>query len=126
MQDSTEAARWWNVARQQLDLAAEHLPVVRVDGDALLQSPDTAGAELAQFLGSEGTEPRTPERPARAILGGPADPFPPGHEDKYREVLAEAFAALDAEHVSPGRAAAACQARPNRSYATRCVTLERH
>ena len=95
MQDSTEAARWWNVARQQLDLAAEHLPVVRVDGDALLQSPDSAGKELAQFLELPEIKPGPLSAQSEQSSAGLPIRFPPGHEDNYRDVLAEAFAALD-------------------------------
>ncbi|MGB8715765.1 MAG: tetratricopeptide repeat protein, partial [Rhodanobacteraceae bacterium] len=95
MQDSTEAARWWNLGKQQLDMAAEHLPVVRVDGDALLQAPDKAGAELAQFLDLKELSPGPLSAQREQSSAGLPIRFAAGHEDKYREVLAEAFAALE-------------------------------
>lgn len=95
MQDSTEAAHWWNVGQQQLELAAEYLPVVRVDGDALVDDPASAGKELAEFLDLDTLRPgKYSEQRAGASAGLPTR-FAPGHEDNYREVLAAAFAALD-------------------------------
>ncbi|MGA7296621.1 MAG: hypothetical protein WBW92_03790, partial [Rhodanobacteraceae bacterium] len=95
MQDSTEAARWWNVARQQLDLAAEYLPVVRVDGDALLQAPESAGTELAKFLDLPEISPGPLSAQREQSSAGLPIRFATGHEDNYREVLAQAFAALE-------------------------------
>lgn len=95
MQDSGDAATWWNVANQQLDLAAEYLPVIRVDGDTLLDDPASAGRELANFLELDTLVPGEHSKRRANVWAGLPTRFEPGHEENYREVLAGAFATLE-------------------------------
>ncbi len=96
MLDANVAARWWNLARQQLDLVAEHLPVVRVNGNAIIDNPAEAGQGLASFLGLEQLVPGEVSKKQRELSLGLPGRFRAGHEDNYSEVLAEAFAAVEA------------------------------
>lgn len=94
MSDAKVAAKWWALGRQQLDLAAEHLPVVRVSGDELLDNPADNGRDLARFLGLDSLTPGALSAHRAQSSAGLPTRFPAGHEANYREVLAEAFALL--------------------------------
>lgn len=94
IEDSAAAAQWFRRAAEQLELAARHLPVVRVDGDRLLADPGANGAEVAAFLGLDALRPG-PLLATRLQAGaGLLDGMPPGHQAHYRDALGSAFAAL--------------------------------
>ncbi len=94
IQDSVEAARWFKRAGQQIELAAELLPAVRVNGDALIADPAVAGSELADFLSLDAIVPGPLLASSLRVGRGLLDHFQPGHEKHYREVLSDSFAAL--------------------------------
>lgn len=94
--DLTAGAHWQRVAAAHLGLAAERVPALRVDPDALLAPDgDAARAQLAGFLGVAGVVPGPLAAAARTGRGGLPSSFPAGHSRHYREQLADAFAALD-------------------------------
>jgi tetratricopeptide (TPR) repeat protein len=95
MPDVLEGARWLRLAAAHLDLASRMLPSLQVDPDALLADDgDAARRRLAEFLGVDAVTPGELARGARKGSGGLPTCFPAGHAAHYRELLAEAFAAL--------------------------------
>ena len=99
--DMREAAHWWRVANEQIEIAAELLPCAHVNADALLADPATVGGELAQFLGVDAIRPGPRTQQRTDMLNGLPSHFAPGHAESYRSVLAEAFAALrDSERTT--------------------------
>lgn len=91
-----EGARWMRLAAAHLELATKMLPALRVDADALLSADgETARRELAGFLGVEPIKPGPLARGARKGGGGLPTSFPAGHAAHYRELLSEAFAAIE-------------------------------
>jgi tetratricopeptide (TPR) repeat protein len=96
MQDPLEGARWLRLAAEHLELAAAMLPVLRVDSDALLAADGGAARrQLAEFVGLDDVVPGRLARGARVGRGGLPISFPAGHAAHYRELLSEAFAALE-------------------------------
>jgi hypothetical protein len=92
--DPLDGARWWRAARGQIELAAGALPTLRVDADALLADPAAAGKPLAEFLGLAEIRPGPRSAARNEPRGGLPTRFEPRHAEHYRNVLAEAFAAL--------------------------------
>jgi tetratricopeptide (TPR) repeat protein len=95
--DPLAAARWLRLAATHLAAAADLLPSLRVDPDALLAPAGAAArAELGGFLGIEPLVLGPAARASTTGRGGLPTSFPNGHAAHYRETLAEAFAVLDA------------------------------
>lgn len=94
MPDSRRAAVWLRLAAEQLDLAASHLPGLRVDGERLLDDPQAHGSDLAHFLGLEQLVPGPRTAVAERGMTGLGEQFVAGHQAHYRDVLGEAFAEL--------------------------------
>jgi tetratricopeptide (TPR) repeat protein len=91
-----EGARWMRLAAAHLELAAGMLPALRVDADALLSADgEEARRQLAEFMSLEQVAPGPLARGARKGAGGLPTSFPAGHAAHYRELLSEAFAALE-------------------------------
>jgi tetratricopeptide (TPR) repeat protein len=92
LQDPAAAARWINRANAHLAQCrtVEGVNVVRVDADAVLNDPASAGGALAQVLGVAELAPGAPQRG----LGGLAIGLAPGRWEAYTEVLAAPFAEL--------------------------------
>lgn len=91
-----EGARWMRLAAAHLELATKMLPALRVDADALLSADgEVARQQLAAFLGLEQVTPGPLARGASKGTGGLPTSFPAGHAAHYRELLSEAFAALE-------------------------------
>jgi hypothetical protein len=67
-----------------------------VDADAVLDDPAANGAVLARFLGLDALLPGTNLAAMSHGLGRLPVRFPRGHFERYRDALAEPFAALDA------------------------------
>ncbi|MES2404879.1 MAG: tetratricopeptide repeat protein [Pseudomonadota bacterium] len=96
MPDPLTGARWMRLAAAHLDLAARMLPVFRADPDALLAKGGSASRrQLGEFLGLRDVAWGPLARGARRGRGGLPVCFNAGHAAHYREVLSEAFAALD-------------------------------
>lgn len=92
--EPVDAARWWKAAQGQIELLAARVPTVRVNADALLAAPATAGQALAAFLGVEKLTLGTRTLLRMAAPGGLPTRFAPERVAAYRGALAEAFAAL--------------------------------
>ena len=96
MPDALTGARWMRLASAHLDLAARMLPVFRADPDALLAKGGSASRrQLGEFLGLRDVAWGPLARGARRGRGGLPVSFTAGHAAHYREVLSEAFAALE-------------------------------
>ena len=96
MPDPLTGARWMRLAAAHLDLAAKMLPVFRADPDALLAKGGGASRrQLGEHLGLTEVAWGPLARGARRGRGGLPVCFTAGHAAHYREVLSEAFAALD-------------------------------
>lgn len=96
MPDPLAGARWLRLAAAHLELAAQLLPTLRVDPDALLSGDgEDVRRGLAGFLGRDAIEPGPLARAALKGRGGLPVSFPSGHASHYRELLSEAFATLD-------------------------------
>lgn len=94
MRDPVEAARWLKIELAHQALAAELLPACSIDLEVVLSDPqDGQGKALAEFLGLERLSPGPPTRAAQKHRHG-IPRFGAGHADRYRDALAEAFAAL--------------------------------
>jgi len=97
MAEPLDGARWMRLAAAHLELAARLLPTHRADADALLAKGGSAARrQLGEDLGLGGLAWGPLARGARKGRGGLPVSFVAGHAAHYREVLAEAFAALDA------------------------------
>lgn len=96
MPDPLTGARWMRLAAAHLDLAARMLPVFRADPDALLAKGGSASRrQLGEFVGLRDVAWGPLARGARRGRGGLPVCFNSGHASHYREVLSEAFAALE-------------------------------
>jgi hypothetical protein len=96
MPDPLTGARWLRLAAAHLDLAGKMLPVFRADPDALLAKGGAASRrQLGEHLGLTEMAWGPLARGARRGRGGLPVCFNTGHAAHYREVLSEAFAALD-------------------------------
>jgi tetratricopeptide (TPR) repeat protein len=96
MPDPLTGARWLRLAAAHLDLAAKMLPAFRVDPDALLAKGGGASRrQLGEHLGVPELAWGPLARGARRGRGGLPVSFTAGHSAHYREVLSEAFAALE-------------------------------
>jgi tetratricopeptide (TPR) repeat protein len=96
MPDPLTGARWLRLAAAHLDLAAKMLPAFRVDPDALLAKGGGASRrQLGESLGVAELAWGPLARGARRGRGGLPVSFTAGHAAHYREVLSEAFAALE-------------------------------
>ena len=96
MPDPLTGARWMRLAAAHLDLAARMLPVFRADPDALLAKGGSASRrQLGEYLGLRDVAWGPLARGARRGRGGLPVCFNAGHAAHYREVLSEAFAALE-------------------------------
>ncbi|MBU6477263.1 MAG: tetratricopeptide repeat protein [Xanthomonadaceae bacterium] len=96
MPDPLTGARWMRLAAAHLDLAAQMLPVFRADPDALLATGGgSARRQLGESLGLGEMAWGPLARGARRGRGGLPVCFTAGHAAHYREVLSEAFAALE-------------------------------
>ena len=96
MPDPLTGARWMRLASAHLDLAARMLPAFRADPDALLaKGGGSARRQLGENLGLRELAWGPLARGARRGRGGLAVCFTAGHAAHYREVLSEAFAALE-------------------------------
>lgn len=96
MPDPLTGARWLRLAAAHLDLAGKMLPVFRADPDALLAKGGAASRrQLGEHLGLAEMAWGPLARGARRGRGGLPVCFTAGHATHYREVLSEAFAALD-------------------------------
>ena len=96
MSDPLTGARWMRLAAAHLELAARLLPVFRADPDALLAKGGSASRrQLGEYLGLRDMAWGPLARGARRGRGGLPVCFTAGHAAHYREVLSEAFAALD-------------------------------
>jgi hypothetical protein len=96
MPDPLTGARWLRLAAAHLDLAGKMLPVFRADPDALLAKGGAASRrQLGGHLGLTEMAWGPLARGARRGRGGLPVCFNTGHAAHYREVLSEAFAALD-------------------------------
>ena len=96
MPDPLTGARWMRLAAAHLDLAAKMLPSFRADPDALLAKGGGASRrQLGEHLGLAEMAWGPLARGARRGRGGLPVCFNTGHAVHYREVLSEAFAALD-------------------------------
>ncbi|HET7556529.1 MAG TPA: tetratricopeptide repeat protein [Rhodanobacteraceae bacterium] len=95
MRDPLEAAQWLKADMAHQALAAELLPACSIDAEAVLADPQgEAGRELARFLGLERLQPGPLSLVAEKNRRGMPVCFEPGHAERYRDALAEAFAAL--------------------------------
>lgn len=96
MPDPLTGARWMRLAAAHMDLAARMLPVFRADPDALLAKGGGASRrQLGEYLGLRDMAWGPLARGARRGRGGLPVCFNAGHASHYREVLSEAFAALE-------------------------------
>jgi tetratricopeptide (TPR) repeat protein len=96
MPDPLTGARWLRLAAGHIDLAAKMLPAYRVDPDALLAKGGGASRrQLGEHLGVAELAWGPLARGARRGRGGLPVSFTAGHAAHYREVLSEAFAALE-------------------------------
>jgi tetratricopeptide (TPR) repeat protein len=96
MPDPLTGARWMRLAAAHLDLAAKMLPSFRADPDALLAKGGSASRrQLGEHLGLAELAWGPLARGARRGRGGLPVSFTPGHAAHYREVLSEAFGALE-------------------------------
>lgn len=96
MPDPSTGARWLRLAAAHLDLAGKMLPVFRADPDALLAKGGAASRrQLGEHLGLTEMAWGPLARGARRGRGGLPVCFTAGHAAHYREVLSDAFAALD-------------------------------
>ena len=96
MPDPLTGARWLRLAAAHIDLAAKMLPAFRVDPDALLAKGGGASRrQLGEHLGVAELAWGPLARGARRGRGGLPVSFTAGHAAHYREVLSEAFAALE-------------------------------
>lgn len=96
MPDPLTGARWIRLAAAHLDLAAKMLPAFHADPDALLAKGGGASRrQLGEHLGLAELAWGPLARGARRGRGGLPVCFNAGHAAHYREVLSEAFAALD-------------------------------
>ena len=96
MPDPLTGARWMRLAAAHHDLAAKMLPAFRADPDALLAKGGGASRRrLGKHLGLAELAWGPLARGARRGRGGLPVCFNAGHAAHYREVLSEAFAALD-------------------------------
>jgi tetratricopeptide (TPR) repeat protein len=96
MPDPLAAARWLKAAATHLALAEELLPVFNVDLEAVQANREgPEGKALAAFLGLELLRSGPLQDAMEKRLRGMPATFHPGHADRYREALAEAFAALE-------------------------------
>src|SRR5690348_946770 len=96
MRDPVEAARWLKIDLEHQALAAELLPSCVMDAEAVLADPQGAqGGALAEFLGLERLRPGPLTHATEKNRRGMPVSFAPGHGQRYRDALAEAFAALD-------------------------------
>ncbi|HVX05972.1 MAG TPA: tetratricopeptide repeat protein [Rhodanobacteraceae bacterium] len=96
MPDPLTGARWMRLAAAHLDLAARMLPAFRADPDALLAKGGSASRrQLGEYLGLRDVAWGPLARGARRGRGGLPVCFTAGHAAHYREVLSEAFAALE-------------------------------
>jgi tetratricopeptide (TPR) repeat protein len=96
MPDPLIGARWLRLAAAHLDVAAKMLPAFRVDPDALLAKGGSASRrQLGEHLGLAELAWGPLARGARRGRGGLPVSFTAGHAAHYREVLSEAFAALE-------------------------------
>jgi tetratricopeptide (TPR) repeat protein len=96
MPDPLTGARWMRLAAAHLDLAAKMLPAFRADPDALLAKGGGASRrQLGEHLGVAELAWGPLARGARRGRGGLPVCFNAGHAAHYREVLSEAFAALE-------------------------------
>ncbi|HET7562524.1 MAG TPA: tetratricopeptide repeat protein [Rhodanobacteraceae bacterium] len=97
LSDPLAGARWLRLAATHLAAAAELLPSLRVDPDALLApAGEAARAQLGAFLGIDPLVLGPAARASTTGRGGLPTSFANGHAAHYREALAEAFAVLDA------------------------------
>lgn len=96
--DPLAGARWLRLAATHLAAAADLLPSLRVDPDALLApAGEAARARLGEFLELDPLVLGPAARASTTGRGGLPTSFTNGHAAHYRETLAEAFAVLDAE-----------------------------
>lgn len=96
--DVLSAARWLRLAATHLDAAADLLPALRVDPDALLDAKaDPARAQLGDFLGADALAVGPLAHASRTSRSGLPTCFPDGHAARYRECLADAFAVLGSD-----------------------------
>lgn len=96
MPDPLTGARWMRLAAAHLAMAAKMLPAFRADPDALLaKGGGSARRQLGEHLGLPELAWGPLARGARRGRGGLPVCFNAGHAAHYREVLSEAFAALD-------------------------------
>ena len=95
MRDPMEAARWLKTELAHQALALELLPSRRIDAEAVLADPQGAqGNALAEFLGLQSLQPGPLTRAAEKNRRGMPMAFEAGHARRYRDALADAFAAL--------------------------------
>ena len=100
--DALSGARWMRLAAAHLDLAARMLPTLSLDPDALLATGGHAARrQLGESLGVDDLVWGPLARGARRGRGGLPVSFSPGHATHYREVLSEAFTALEGRGAPP-------------------------
>jgi tetratricopeptide (TPR) repeat protein len=96
MPDPLTGARWMRLAVAHLDVAAKMLPSFRADPDALLvEGSGASRRQLGEHLGLAELAWGPLARGARRGRGGLPVSFTPGHAAHYREILSEAFGALE-------------------------------
>ncbi|HEX5959837.1 MAG TPA: tetratricopeptide repeat protein [Rhodanobacteraceae bacterium] len=97
MSDTLSGARWLRLAAAHLDAATHMLPSLRVDPDVLLATRGGAARQaLGEYLGIGDVGLGSLALGARKGQGGLPTSFPAGHAAHYRELLADAFAVLEA------------------------------
>ncbi len=101
MPGAVAGARWLRAAQLHLGVAARLLPTLHVDPEAALGSQGGRIRDaLAAFVGAPSLAPGSFTRAAGVGRGGLPMRFPSGRAARYREVLSEAFAVLDADTLA--------------------------